>query len=65
MPLETLSPTLHEQLADGAGLRRGDVHARLVGLEHDQRVLGGDGVAGRDQHLDDGDVGEVPDVRDA
>ena len=62
--LRDLVADLDEQLADGAGLRRGHVHARLVGLEHDQRVLGGDGVAGRDQHLDDGDVGEVPDVRD-
>src|SRR6185503_709888 len=55
---------LDEHLADGAGLRGRNVHARLVGLQDDQRILGGDGVAGRDQDLDDRDVGEVPDVRD-
>ena len=62
--LGDLVADLDEQLPDRAGLRGRDVHARLVGLEHDQRILGRDGVAGRDQHLDHGDVGEVPDVRD-
>ena len=46
--------------ADG----RGHVHRRLVGLERDQRVLGGDRVADRDEDLDHGHVGEVADVRD-
>ena len=49
---------------DLAGRRRRDLHRRLVGLEHDQRRLVRDLVAGADQHLDDGDVGEVADVGD-
>ena len=43
----------------------GDVHRRLVGFERDERILGGDSVAGGDQELDHGDLAEVPDVGDA
>jgi len=46
------------QLLDDALQRRGHVHRRLVGLQRDERVLRRDGVAGRDVHLDDGNVVE-------
>jgi hypothetical protein len=36
---------LHEHLGDRARGRGRDVHRRLVGLERDERILGGDGVA--------------------
>ena len=47
-----------------AGMRRGDLHRRLVALDRDQALLGGDAVAGLDQHLDDRDLVEVADVGD-
>ena len=49
---------------DLAGRRRRDLHRRLVGLQDDERVFGGDLVAHRNQHLDHRHVVEVPDVRD-
>src|SRR6185503_6523100 len=48
----------------GTGARGGHVHRRLVSLERDERVLGGDSVARLDVDLDDVDRGEVPELRD-
>jgi hypothetical protein len=53
------------QLLHRAGLRRGNVHRRLVRLQRDQRILGRHLVARRDVHLDDRHIGEVADVGDA
>ena len=64
MPSETLSPTRDLSSLTVPACRRGHVHRRLVGLERDQRVLGADLVAGRDEDLDHRDVGEVADVGD-
>ncbi len=50
------------ELPDQTAARRRDLHGRLVALQGEQRLLGLDPVPGRDQDLDDLDVGEVPDV---
>ena len=50
-------------LHDAGGGRR-HVHRRLVGLERDERRFGHDPVARLDQHLDDLDVVEIPEIRD-
>ena len=63
VPSLTLSPTETSIAATLPALGRGDLHRGLVGLEHDERVLGGDLVADGDEDLDHGDVVEVPDVR--
>ena len=55
---------LHENLFNLARGWRGHVHRRLVRLERDERILGGDGVARFHEDLDDRDVLEVSDVRD-
>src|SRR6185369_17808896 len=52
-------------LLDDAGMRRRDLHRRLVALDRDQALLDGDGVARLDEHFDDGDVAEVADVGNA
>ena len=51
-------------VGDLARRGRRDLHRRLVGLEHDQRILDRDLVADGDQHLDHGYRVEIPDVRD-
>ena len=61
-PSDTRSPGETLTSAIVARERRRDVHRRLVGLERDERVLGRDDVAGRDEDLDHRHVGEVPDV---
>ena len=61
-PLGHLVADLHQQLADLARRRAGHLHRRLVGLQDDERLLLGDLLADLDEHLDDGDVGEVADV---
>ena len=63
-PIAGAIADLHGKLLDDPIDGSGHVHRRLVGLERDQRVLGGHGVADRDQDLDDRDVVEVPDVGD-
>jgi hypothetical protein len=52
------------ELFHDARRRRRDLHRRLVALDRDQALLRLDRVARLDQHLDDGDLGEVADVRD-
>jgi hypothetical protein len=51
-----------EELLHDARERGGDLHRRLVALEDEQRLLGGDAVAGCDEQLDDVDALEVADV---
>ena len=51
-------------VGDLARRGRRDLHRRLVGLEHDQRILDRDLVTDGDEHLDHGDRVEIPDVRD-
>ena len=63
-PSDTLSPTLTSSSPTLPGRRARDLHRRLVGLQDDERVLLGDLLADLDEDLDDGDVGEVADVRD-
>jgi hypothetical protein len=53
-----------EELRDDAGDGGGDLHRRLVALEHEQRLLGGDPVAGLHEQLDHVDGFEVADVRE-
>ena len=52
-------------LADLARGGRGNLHRRLVGLQHDQGRLDVHLVAGGDEDLDDGNRVEIADVRDA
>ena len=54
---------LHLELAHDARSRGGHLHRRLVRLQRDQRVVDGNGIAGRDVDLDHRYVGEVADVR--
>ena len=63
-PCETVSPTATSRESTIARMRRGDVHRRLVAFQRDQRSLRLYAVPGGDEHLDDGDVAEVADVRD-
>ena len=63
-PAATLSPFLIATDTTVPALRRGHVHRRLVGLERDERILGGDSVAGLYVHLDDVDGGKVPELGD-
>ena len=49
---------------DGPGHGRRDVQGGLVRFQGDQRVLGRDGVAGRDMHLDHRYFDEMADVGD-
>ncbi len=49
-------------LLDLAHRRRRHIHGGLVGLERDERSVDFDGVAGLDQHINDGDVLEAPQV---
>jgi hypothetical protein len=51
-------------LLDHAAKRGGNVHRGLVGLQGDQRVFGGHGVADRNEDLDHRYVVEVSDVGD-
>ena len=53
------------QRDDRPGDRGRHVEGGLVALQGQQRVFGRDGVARGDEDLDDRDVGEVADVRDA
>ncbi len=53
------------QRDDRPGDRRRHVEGGLVALQGQQRVFGRHGVARGDEDLDDRDVGEVADVRDA
>ena len=62
--LRHLVAHLDLDLAHHAVGRRRNLHRRLVGLEGDERLLLGDGIARLDEHLDDGDVLEVSDIRD-
>ena len=55
-------PDRDQHRFDGAGVRRRHVHRRLVALQGDERCLDFDSVAGGDQHVDDRNVAEVPDV---
>ena len=57
-------PDADPHLAHRARDLGGHVHRRLVGLQRQQRLVEGDLAADRDVDLDDGDVGEVPDVGD-
>ncbi len=54
---------LHPDVAHRAGLRRRHFHARLVGFERDQRVIGADARARSDVHLDDRHALEIADIR--
>ena len=63
-PSATLSPTATVMSVTLPARGRRDLHRRLVGLEHDQRVLDRDLVADGDEDLDDGYLVEIPDVRD-
>src|SRR5882724_611937 len=60
--LRHLVAGLHLELLHHPRGRRRDLHRRLVGLERDERLLLGHGVARLDQHLDDFDFLEVADV---
>jgi hypothetical protein len=62
-PRAHLVADLDLHLGDDARGRRRHLHCRLVTLEHEQRVVLLDGVACFDEELDDGDLFEVPDVR--
>jgi hypothetical protein len=55
---------LELERAHHAAVAAGDLHRGLVALDGEQALLGTDGVALLDQHLDDGDILEVPDVGD-
>jgi len=57
-----LSRSYDHRVIDGAGARRGHVHRRLVRFERDQRVLGGDPVAGFYVDLDDVDGREIAEL---
>ena len=48
-----------EQLADGAGERRRQLDERLRGLDLDEHLVDGDGVAGRDLPRDDLGLGQA------
>jgi hypothetical protein len=52
----------HLERLDDAGMRRRDLHRRLVALDRDQRLLGLDGVARLDEQLDHRHVLEIADV---
>ncbi|MNZ50530.1 hypothetical protein D3C78_683190 [compost metagenome] len=54
---------LDRHAVDGAGLRAGDLHAGLVGLQHQQRLVGFDHVTGLDQQFDDAGLAGRADVR--
>src|SRR4029078_1612164 len=43
---------------------RRHIHRRLFRFERDERVFRLDGIAGLDEHFDDGNVLEVADIRD-
>jgi len=62
--LRHLVADFHTQLLHHARPRRRNLHGGLVRLERDERLLLGDRVTWLDQHLDDFDVLEVPDVGD-
>ncbi len=53
---------LQFQFLDRSRGWRGNVHRRLVGLQRDERILGGDGVARLHEDFDYRDVLEVADV---
>ncbi|AGY91072.1 hypothetical protein SPICUR_00215 [Spiribacter curvatus] len=55
---------LDQHLGDGTVHRTGHLHGRLVALQGDDRVLGGDRVARPHQHLNDVHRIEVADVGD-
>ena len=53
----------HLELEHAAGLRRRHVHARLLGLERHEPLLGRDVVAGLHENVDDLDAGEIAEIR--
>ena len=62
VPIDHLVADGHQHLLDHAGVRRRDLHRRLVALDGDQALLDLDGVAGLDEDLDHRDLVEVADV---
>ena len=58
LPCAILSPTLTASSPHDAGVWRRDLHGRLVALERNQRILGGDMIAGFYQYLDHVDFPE-------
>ena len=52
-----LVANLEAQLANGSGERRGNLHRGLVGLQREQRLLGGDRIPNGNVEFDHFDVG--------
>jgi hypothetical protein len=61
--LRDLAALLRQHFRHRTRGRRRNVHRRLVGFERDERRVDVDFVADLDEHVDDGDVGEIAEVR--